>query len=74
MNDSHQTDSKAHLNNVESQVSLNEEFTGETARETLLRLYEEGFHVCHLFYGKGRKGECVFCYACVNHNEGGHAD
>ena len=33
----------------------------QTARENLEKLYGEGFHVCHLFFGRERNGECLFC-------------
>ena len=33
----------------------------QTARENLEKLYEENFHICHLFFGQERTGECLFC-------------
>lgn len=29
--------------------------------DTLVKLYEEGYHVCHLNFGQEREGECLFC-------------
>ena len=29
--------------------------------DTLVKLYEEGYHVCHLNFGQQRQGECLFC-------------
>jgi len=33
----------------------------QTARENLEKLHREGFHICHLFFGRQRDGECLFC-------------
>ncbi len=33
----------------------------QTAREKLESLHNEGYHVCHLFFGQEREGECLFC-------------
>lgn len=37
--------------------------------QNLWSLYDKGFHVCNLYFGKGREGECIFCYALINRGE-----
>lgn len=32
-------------------------------------LYDKGFHICNMYFGKGRDGECIFCYALINRGE-----
>ena len=43
------------------QVIDNGEAIQRTALANLEKLYVEGFHVCHLFFGRERNGECLFC-------------
>ena len=43
------------------QVAANGVKIQQTAQENLEKLYLEDFHICHLFFGKRRDGECLFC-------------
>lgn len=33
------------------------------AQENLEKLYKEGFHVCHIYFGEQLEGNCLFCNA-----------
>ena len=56
-------------NNLDTdQINANAELIRKTAQENLARIYEEGFHVCHIYFGKGRRGDCIFCVACLNND------
>lgn len=35
---------------------------------TLLQLFEEGYHICHVSFGQMRDGECIFCQALLPHD------
>lgn len=35
----------------------------------LMKLYEQGFHICHETFGKLREDECLFCLSVIERTE-----
>ena len=39
----------------------------QEARENLDKMYREGFHVCHFYFGEPLEEGCLFCSAFLRH-------
>lgn len=51
--------SEADTNRVQKNASRIQ----KEAHENLEKLYEQGFHVCHIYFGEPLEGSCLFCNA-----------
>lgn len=52
----------------ETQSSFNSEASTTNGRERLQTFYNEGMHVCHMFFGSRRDPEeqCIFCQSVID--------
>ncbi|WP_423244320.1 initiation control protein YabA [Desulfallas thermosapovorans] len=41
-----------------------------TGRQNLVNLYNQGFHICNIYFGQLREGECLFCAAFLRRKQG----
>ncbi|WP_083939722.1 initiation control protein YabA [Desulfoscipio gibsoniae] len=41
-----------------------------TGRQNLANLYNQGFHVCNIYFGQIRDSECLFCAAFLHREQG----
>jgi len=39
------------------------EGSGARGMDNLINLYDRGFHICNIYFGGVRSGECLFCAA-----------
>ncbi|MGM0471058.1 MAG: initiation control protein YabA [Bacillota bacterium] len=58
----------AHLKRLlfEQEEETDAESESREGYNNLAKLYEEGFHVCHLNFGEKRDGECLFCMGLLD--------
>ncbi|MEG6617135.1 initiation control protein YabA [Peptococcaceae bacterium 1198_IL3148] len=46
------------------------ELSSKPDEPTLLRLYNEGFHICNVRFAQGREDECLFCLSLLRRQDG----
>jgi regulator of replication initiation timing len=51
--------SEADINRIQKNASKIQ----KEAHENLEKLYEQGFHVCHIYFGEQMESNCLFCNA-----------
>lgn len=58
---------RQHLDEIDGQETVSTRQELSKSRMNLEKLYEEGFHVCNLFYGQRRKDDepCAFCLQVI---------
>ncbi|MBM7623939.1 initiation control protein YabA [Sporohalobacter salinus] len=50
----------------EQKADSEDESEDRAGYNNLAKLYEEGFHICHLNFGEKRDGECLFCMGLLD--------
>ncbi|WP_347491487.1 initiation control protein YabA [Desulfoscipio sp. XC116] len=40
-----------------------------SGRQNLVNLYNQGFHVCNIYFGRIRESECLFCAAFLHRKQ-----
>ncbi len=43
--------------------------TNDNEPSTLLRLYDEGFHICNVKFAQSRQEECLFCLSLLRRQD-----
>lgn len=51
----------AYSSYCDEKVRKSNDTEGGSEDSTLLRLYNEGFHICNVKFAQVREGECLFC-------------
>lgn len=53
-----------------SRANDTKELNNNHDEPTLLRLYNEGFHICNVRFAEGRDEECLFCLSLLRRQDG----
>ncbi|MGI6361525.1 MAG: initiation control protein YabA [Bacillota bacterium] len=48
------------------QEQLSKTGDNQDGLEELARLYDEGFHICHAFFGQSLSEDCMFCLSFLH--------